>query len=191
MQKKPRLVLVKSEPFIDIPDLTYVMRCQKEFHEKFEVPITEATQELYRHLVEEEHEEWIEDFYSFKSHEYEELKELADVLYVTAGLAHQMGYTITKAVKYTKTNYDEAITDFVSEIAEGKVDAETLQKLMYCLYGYAYAMGWNLDEAYARVHISNLSKLDDEGKPLRREDGKVLKGKNYTPPFLVDLTGGN
>ena len=48
-------------------------------------------------------------------------------------------------------------------------------------------MGWDLDEAMNRVHLSNMSKLDEEGKPILREDGKVLKGPNYTPPNLEDL----
>jgi len=47
-------------------------------------------------------------------------------------------------------------------------------------------MQWDLDEALRRVHVSNLSKLVDD-KPLRREDGKVLKGPNYAPPSLIDL----
>ena len=48
-------------------------------------------------------------------------------------------------------------------------------------------MGWLLDEALDRVHLSNMSKLDEEGKPVYREDGKVLKGPNYEPPTLTDL----
>ena len=48
-------------------------------------------------------------------------------------------------------------------------------------------MGWFLDEALNRVHISNMSKLGDDGKPIYREDGKVLKGPNYKPPNLEDL----
>jgi predicted HAD superfamily Cof-like phosphohydrolase len=44
----------------------------------------------------------------------------------------------------------------------------------------------NLDEALDRVHKSNMSKLVD-GKPLKRDDGKVLKGPNYKPPYLADL----
>jgi hypothetical protein len=39
-----------------------------------------------------------------------------------------------------------------------------------------------------RVHQSNLSKLGEDGKPIYREDGKVLKGPNYAPPILNDLT---
>jgi len=48
-------------------------------------------------------------------------------------------------------------------------------------------MEWDLDEAMHRVHESNMSKLDEDGKPIYREDGKVLKGPNYSPPNLEDL----
>ena len=62
-----------------------------------------------------------------------------------------------------------------------------LADLVYVCYQYAENMGWFLDEAMNRVHESNLSKLDEEGKPIYREDGKVLKGPNYKPPDLSDL----
>ena len=52
---------------------------------------------------------------------------------------------------------------------------------------YAENMGWLLDEAMDRVHKSNMSKLDEDGNPIYREDGKVLKGPNYKPPDLSDL----
>lgn len=42
-------------------------------------------------------------------------------------------------------------------------------------------------EALNRVHASNMSKLGEDGKPIRREDGKVLKGPNYKPADLSDL----
>lgn len=61
-----------------------------------------------------------------------------------------------------------------------------LADLVYVAFQYAAARGWPLDEALDRVYESNMSKLVD-GKPLRREDGKVLKGPNYKPPFLEDL----
>jgi len=61
-----------------------------------------------------------------------------------------------------------------------------LADLVYVCFQYAAARGWELDEALDRVYDSNLSKLVD-GKPLRREDGKVLKGPNYEPPYLKDL----
>lgn len=46
---------------------------------------------------------------------------------------------------------------------------------------------YSLAEAFRRIHNSNLSKLDDDGNPIIREDGKVMKGPNYEPPVLVDL----
>ena len=48
-------------------------------------------------------------------------------------------------------------------------------------------MDWDLEQALRRVHRSNMSKLGDDGKPIYREDGKVLKGPNYQPPDLTDL----
>lgn len=62
-----------------------------------------------------------------------------------------------------------------------------LADLVYVAYGYAATYGLNLDEAVRRVHVSNMSKLDDDGKPVRREDGKILKGPNYKEPYLGDL----
>jgi len=71
-----------------------------------------------------------------------------------------------------------------------KFREETLKELadlVYVCYQYAENMGWFLDEALDRVHKSNMSKLGEDGKPIYREDGKVLKGPNYKPPSLTDL----
>ena len=62
-----------------------------------------------------------------------------------------------------------------------------LADLVYVCYQYAENMNWFLDEALHRVHESNMSKLGEDGKPIYREDGKVLKGPNYKPPDLSDL----
>lgn len=63
-----------------------------------------------------------------------------------------------------------------------------LADLVYVCYGYADRFGWDLDEAFRRVHLSNMSKLDPvTGKPIFREDGKILKGSNYKEPNLEDL----
>ena len=70
------------------------------------------------------------------------------------------------------------------------IESEALKELadlVYVCYQYAENMGWFLDEALDRVHVSNMSKLDKDGKPIYREDGKVLKGPNYKPPTLTDL----
>tara|TARA_R110000782_G_scaffold247423_1_gene334195 strand:+ start:92 stop:487 length:396 start_codon:yes stop_codon:yes gene_type:complete len=62
-----------------------------------------------------------------------------------------------------------------------------LADLVYVVYNYAATYGLNLDEAVRRVHESNMSKLDDNGEPVRRADGKVLKGPNYKEADLGDL----
>lgn len=61
-----------------------------------------------------------------------------------------------------------------------------LADLVYVCEQLAAAMGWDLPEALDRVHASNMSKLVD-GRPLRDERGKVLKGPNYVAPDLNDL----
>ena len=62
-----------------------------------------------------------------------------------------------------------------------------LADLVYVCAQYAENMDWDLEQALRRVHKSNMSKLGDDGKPVKREDGKVLKGPNYEPPDLSDL----
>src|SRR5882762_634885 len=57
--------------------------------------------------------------------------------------------------------------------------AKELADLVYVAYGAAVTFGIDLDEAIHQVHGSNMSKLGDDGKPIYRPDGKVLKGPNY------------
>ena len=68
-------------------------------------------------------------------------------------------------------------TDCLKELAD----------LVYVCAQYAENMNWDLEQALRRVHKSNMSKLGEDGKPIKREDGKVLKGPNYQPPNLSDL----
>ncbi len=67
------------------------------------------------------------------------------------------------------------------------VSSSELADLVYVCFQYAENMEWDLEEALDRVHKSNMSKLGINGKPIRRADGKVLKGPNYQPPNLNDL----
>lgn len=62
-----------------------------------------------------------------------------------------------------------------------------LADLVYVCYQMAASQEWDLDEAMRRVHTSNMSKLGEDGKPIYRADGKVLKGPLYQPPDLNDL----
>lgn len=57
--------------------------------------------------------------------------------------------------------------------------------LLYVVYGAAIALGIDIDPFFNEVHRSNMSKLDpDTGKPIVREDGKILKPSSYSPPDL-------
>lgn len=62
-----------------------------------------------------------------------------------------------------------------------------LADLQYVLSGFAEAFGLPLQVAFVRVHKSNMSKLDDKGNPILREDGKILKSKNYVPADMEGL----
>ena len=62
-----------------------------------------------------------------------------------------------------------------------------LADLVYVCYQYVVIIGLFVDVDLHRVHQSNLSKLGEDGEPVYREDGKVLKGPNYAPPNLEDL----
>ena len=94
-----------------------------------------------------------------------------------------------EAVKLRKRLITEEYLEVVAAI-EREPDENVLKELadlVYVVYGYAATFGWNLDEAVRRVHRSNMSKLGDDGKPVYREDGKVLKGPNYKQADLKDL----
>jgi predicted HAD superfamily Cof-like phosphohydrolase len=64
--------------------------------------------------------------------------------------------------------------------------ADALADIVYVAYGAAVTYGIDLDAALHEVHRSNMSKLDEEGRPVYREDGKVLKSARYRPP---DISG--
>lgn len=59
--------------------------------------------------------------------------------------------------------------------------AKELADLLYVTYGTAVAFGIDLDKVFNEVHKSNMSKVGEDGKPIFRADGKVLKGPNYKP----------
>jgi len=67
-------------------------------------------------------------------------------------------------------------------------DLKELADLVYVIYGYANACGYDLDEAIRRVHANNLGRcVQPDGTILRREDGKIIKNKDYPKVDLSDL----
>lgn len=62
--------------------------------------------------------------------------------------------------------------------------ADALTDILYVTYGAGHSFGINLDLCFAEVQRSNMSKLGEDGKPIYNENGKVMKGSNYTKPNL-------
>ena len=65
-----------------------------------------------------------------------------------------------------------------------KEAADALTDILYVTYGAGHALGINLDKCFDEVQNSNMSKLDNDGKPIFNNDGKVMKGPNYFKPDL-------
>ena len=62
--------------------------------------------------------------------------------------------------------------------------ADALTDLLYVVYGAGHAFGIDLDKCFAEVQRSNMSKLGEDGNPIYNENGKVMKGPNYSKPNL-------
>tara|TARA_B100000287_G_scaffold118408_1_gene110313 strand:- start:50 stop:421 length:372 start_codon:yes stop_codon:yes gene_type:complete len=63
--------------------------------------------------------------------------------------------------------------------------ADALTDILYVTYGAGHAFGINLDKCFNEVQESNMSKLDETGKPIYNELGKVMKGPKYFKPDLT------
>ena len=62
--------------------------------------------------------------------------------------------------------------------------ADALTDILYVTYGAGHAFGIDLDKCFEEVQNSNMSKLDDNGKPIYNESGKIMKGPQYFRPDL-------
>ena len=63
--------------------------------------------------------------------------------------------------------------------------ADALTDILYVTYGAGHAFGIDLDKCFDEVQNSNMSKLDNNGKPIYNEFGKVMKGPKYFKPDLT------
>ena len=103
-----------------------------------------------------------------------------------------------KLIQEETTEVVDAICSIQMELERGKKGTKEqwanllkeLADLQYVLSGTIVSLHPIYDNflpAFNRVHSSNMSKFNDDGKPIYREDGKVVKGPNYIPPDLRDL----
>src|ERR1700761_1163542 len=81
----------------------------------------------------------------------------------------------------------EEVDEFVSASDESDLVgiADALADIVYVIYGTALTYGIDLDSVLREVHRSNMSKLDSDGKPILRDDGKVIKSAKYFPPDVA------
>ena len=91
--------------------------------------------------------------------------------------------------KITKLRID-LIREELSELEEAiekrdiKEVADALTDILYVTYGAGHSFGIDLDKCFQEVQNSNMSKLGQDGKPIKNEYGKVMKGPNYFKPNL-------
>lgn len=85
----------------------------------------------------------------------------------------------------------EELSEFDAADNEGDIVgvADALADLAYVVCGAALVYGIDLDAVVREVHRSNMSKLGADGRPIYREDGKVLKGPAYSPPDIARVLG--
>lgn len=84
---------------------------------------------------------------------------------------------------------EEEVGEFVAASERGDLIgvADALADIVYVAYGTALTYGIDLDAVLHEVHRSNMSKLGSDGKPLIRDDGKVLKSERYFPPDIESV----
>ena len=103
--------------------------------------------------------------------------------------AYSLAVTGTNGRQTQKCLIDEEWSEF-HEAYWFESEANQLNELadlVYVCFQYAASQDWDLDEAMRRVHKANMSKLGEDGKPIYRGDGKVLKGPNFKKAVFNDL----
>lgn len=85
----------------------------------------------------------------------------------------------------------EEAGEFIAASEQGDLIgiADALADIVYVVYGTALTYGIDLDAVLREVHRSNMSKLDSDGNPVLRPDGKVLKSDRYFPPDIAAALG--
>ncbi|MFD2101194.1 hypothetical protein [Flagellimonas iocasae] len=86
---------------------------------------------------------------------------------------------------------DEENKEYLEAANEGDLIevADALGDMLYILCGtiLEHGMQYKIEEVFEEIQRSNMSKLGADGKPIYREDGKVLKGPNYFKPDIQTI----
>jgi predicted HAD superfamily Cof-like phosphohydrolase len=97
----------------------------------------------------------------------------------------------TELARLRQALIDEEVDELRAAAVAGDVVeiADALADIVYVAYGTARVYGIDLDAVLDEVHSSNMTKLGADGRPVRRADGKVLKGPDYRPPDIARVLG--
>jgi predicted HAD superfamily Cof-like phosphohydrolase len=105
--------------------------------------------------------------------------------YVPTGIVHEDEYKLRfNLLKEENEEYFEACQK--GDIVE---IADALGDLLYITFGtiLRHGLQHKIEEVFDEIHRSNMSKLDENGKPIFREDGKVLKSERYFRPDIRSI----
>lgn len=102
----------------------------------------------------------------------------------TADLGEPKNLLRYKLMREENEEYLEAANN--NDMAEV---ADALGDMLYILCGtiIEHGMQHKIEQVFHEIQRSNMSKLGADGKPIYREDGKVLKGPNYFKPNIEDI----
>ena len=100
---------------------------------------------------------------------------------------HKAGFSCAKTNKLRIDLIKEELEELTKAMQDENLleVADALTDILYVTYGAGHAFGIDLDKCFEEVQNSNMSKLDDNGKPIYNEHGKVMKGPNYFKPDLT------
>ncbi len=130
------------------------------------------------------------DEYAKKVKEFHQAMDMAIKAPYTKDLLELRKKLIAEEVSELFVEIDGLISELENTGQQKKETRHKMYKeladLQYVLSGMVVSLNIPMEEVFARVHTSNMSKLVD-GKPLKRADGKVLKGPNYKKPDFSDL----
>lgn len=187
-----------SSPPVDrpsaVPGASHIQGMVAEFHQIYgcatDVPLNIAMDELIDLRIDLIQEELEEVFAAIRSTDVLAIaRELADLAYVVAGTAVAFGLEIPPREPLLGSLSADCGKAFVSLTLRSTDLVSDLSRLLATIYRYADMFGIDLDKAVTEVHRANLSKLGDDGRPILRADGKVLKGPRYAAPDMAAAIG--
>ena len=115
---------------------------------------------------------------------FEEVKKFMETFGQRVRIKPQFPDEKTMQLRYDLIKEELSELEVAMKTKDLKEIADALTDILYVTYGAGCAYGIDLDKCFKEVQNSNMSKLDENGKPIYNESGKVMKGPNYFKPDL-------